>query len=48
MKCNYRMKKSNGMQQYADIYLLINYSTCFGRPSNLSSGVPNQALFGHV
>jgi len=21
------------MQQYADIYLLLNYSTCFGHPS---------------
>jgi len=27
------------MQQYADIYLLPNYSTCFGRPSRPSSGV---------
>ena len=27
------------MQQYADISLLLNYSTCFGRPSRLSSGV---------
>jgi len=27
------------MQQYADIYLLLNYSTCFGRPSHPSSGV---------
>ena len=27
------------MQQYADIYLLLNYSTCFGRPSSPSSGV---------
>jgi len=27
------------MQQYADIYLLLNYSTCFGRPSRSSSGV---------
>ena len=34
-----RLKKSNEMQQYADIYLLINYSTCFGRPSRPSSGV---------
>ena len=25
------------MQQYRDIYLLINYSTCFGRPSHPSS-----------
>ena len=27
------------MQQYADIYLLLNYSTCFGRPKRPSSGV---------
>ena len=27
------------MQWYADIYLLLNYSTCFGRPSRQSSGV---------
>jgi len=27
------------MQQCADIYLLLNYSTCFGRPSRPSSGV---------
>ena len=27
------------MQQYADICLLLNYSTCFGRPSRPSSGV---------
>jgi len=27
------------MQQYADIYLLLNYSTCFERPSRPSSGV---------
>ena len=26
------------MQQYADIYLLLNYSTCFGHPSRPSSG----------
>jgi len=31
--------KSNEMQQYADIYLLLNYSTCFGRTSRTSSGV---------
>jgi len=34
-----RLKKSNEMQQYADIYLLLNYSTCFGRPSSPLSGV---------
>ena len=28
-----RLKKSNKMQLCADIYLLLNYSTCFGRPS---------------
>jgi len=27
------------MQQYADIYSLLNYFTCFGRPSRPSSGV---------
>jgi len=27
------------MQQCADIYLLLNYSTCFGHPSRPSSGV---------
>jgi len=33
------LKKFNEMQQYADIYLLLNYSTCLGRPSRQSSGV---------
>ena len=32
------------MQQYADIYLLLNYSTCFGRPSRPSSGVHKTAV----
>jgi len=36
---NSRLKKSNEMRQYADIYLLLIYSTCFGRPSRPSSGV---------
>jgi len=27
------------MQQCADVYLLLNYCTCFGRPSRPSSGV---------
>ena len=36
---NSRLKKSSKMQQYADIYLLLNYCTCFGRPSRPSSGV---------
>jgi len=27
------------MEQYADIYLLLNYSTCFGHPLRPSSGV---------
>ena len=34
-----RLKNSNKMQQYANIYLLVNYSTCFGCPSRPSSGV---------
>ena len=33
------LKKSSKMQLYADIYLLLNYSTCFGRPSRPSSGL---------
>ena len=36
---NSRLQKSKEMQQYADIYLLLNYSTCFGRPSRPSSAV---------
>jgi len=39
LKFRVRLKKSNNMQQYADISLLLNYSTCFGRPSRPSSGV---------
>ena len=31
--------RSNEMQQYAGIYLLQNYSTCFGCLSHPSSGV---------
>jgi len=31
--------RSNKMQQYAGIYLLQNYFTCFGCPSHPSSGV---------
>jgi hypothetical protein len=31
--------RSNNMQQYAGIYLLQYYSTCFGCPSHQSSGV---------
>jgi len=31
--------KSNKLEQYADIYLLLNYSTYFGRPSLPSSGI---------
>ena len=36
---NSRLKKPNKMQQYAVNYLLLNYCTCFGRPSRPSSGV---------
>jgi len=32
-----RLKKSNEMPQYADIYLLLNYSICIGCPSLPSS-----------
>ena len=31
---NSGLKKSNEMQQYADIYLPLNYCTCFGRTSS--------------
>ena len=31
--------RSNRMQQYAGVYVLQNYSTCFGCPSHPSSGV---------
>ena len=31
--------RSNVMQQYAGVYLLQNYSTCFGCLSHRSSGV---------
>ena len=33
------LKRSNKMQLYADIYLLLNFSKCFARPSRPSSGV---------
>jgi len=36
---NSRLKTSNNTHLYADIYILLNYSTCFGRPSHPSSGV---------
>ena len=36
---NSRLKRSNELQLYVDIYLLLNYSTCFGLPSRPSSGV---------
>jgi len=36
---NSMLKKSNKMPQYADIYVLINYCTCFERPSRPSSRV---------
>ena len=41
---NSRLKKSNEMEQYAGIYLLLNYSTFFGRPSRPSSGVHKTVL----
>ena len=39
MHRNSRLKKSNKMQQYADIYVLLNYSTRFRHTSRPSSGV---------
>ena len=36
------------MQQYADIYLLLNYSTCFGHPSRPSSGVHKTVIAASV
>jgi len=36
---NYILIRSNEMQQYAGVYLLQNYSTCFGCPSHPSSAV---------
>jgi len=36
------------MQQYADIYLLLNYSTCFGHPSRPSSGVHKTVVVASV
>ena len=36
---NSRLKKSKKMQLYTDIYLQLNYFTCFGGPSRPSSGV---------
>jgi len=39
-----RLKKSNKMQLHADIYLLLNYSTCFRCPSHPSSGVHKTAV----
>jgi len=47
VSCYYfRLKKSNEMQQYADIYLLLSYFTCFGRPSRPSSGVHKTVVAG--
>jgi len=40
------LKKFNEIQQYAFIYLLLNYSTCFGRPPRPSSGVHKTAAAG--
>ena len=41
---NSRLKKSNKMQQYSDIYLLLNYFTCFGRTPRPSSGAHKTAV----
>jgi len=39
VQSDYILMKSNEMQQYAGVYLLQNYSTCFGCLPNPSSGV---------
>ena len=44
MHRNSRLKKPNETQQYAVIYLLLNYCTCFGRPSRPSSAVHKAAV----
>jgi len=36
------------MQQYADIYLLLNYFTCFERPPRPSSGVHKTVVAASV
>jgi len=43
-----RLNKSNKIQQYADIYLLLNCSTRFGRPSCPSSGVHKTVVAAYV
>ena len=44
MHLNSMLKKFNEMEQYADIYLLLNYSTCFVRPSRPLSRVHKNAV----
>ena len=44
MHSSSRLKKSNKMQLCADIYLELNYSTRFGRPSHPSAGVHKTAV----
>jgi len=45
---NFILMRSNQMQQYTGIYLLQNYSACFGCPSHRSSRVhkTETAAFG--
>ena len=38
------LKRSNEMQQYAGVYLLQYYSTCFGCLSHPSSGVDQTVI----
>ena len=40
--------RSNKMQQYVGIYLLQNYSTCFGCPPHPSSRVQETVTAGSV
>jgi hypothetical protein len=45
---NSRLKKSNKTQQYADIYLLLNYTTCFGCTPRPSSGLNKTVVAASV
>ena len=45
------IKRSNEMQQYAGVYLLQNYSTCFGclsHPSGVHQTVTAASATGHI
>ena len=39
LSCHFILIRSNEMQQYAGVYLLQNYATCFGCLTHQSSGL---------